>query len=117
MTIGFDPEFEDQMGLADNSKTHSLLQKKLAELGRPGTMVKFVVAEAPRRAVQSQAVVEIAAPPAPKTARNVPAREKPEPRKPTPGTPPSFNKEDFKNDPLIKKALEVFKGQIVDIRG
>ena len=23
---------------------------------------------------------------------------------------------EFKNDPLIKKALEVFKGQIVDVR-
>jgi hypothetical protein len=27
-----------------------------------------------------------------------------------------FNKDDFKNDPLIQKALEVFKGQIVEVR-
>ena len=27
-----------------------------------------------------------------------------------------FNKDDFKNDPLIQKALEIFKGQIVDVR-
>jgi hypothetical protein len=27
-----------------------------------------------------------------------------------------INKEEFENDPLIKKALEVFKGQIVDVR-
>ena len=27
-----------------------------------------------------------------------------------------FNKADFKNDPLIQKALEVFKGQIIDVR-
>jgi hypothetical protein len=27
-----------------------------------------------------------------------------------------FNKEDFKNDPLIQKALEVFKGTIVEVR-
>jgi hypothetical protein len=27
-----------------------------------------------------------------------------------------FSKEDFKNDPLIQKALEIFKGQIVDVR-
>ena len=26
-----------------------------------------------------------------------------------------FNKEDFKNDPLIQKALEIFKGQIVEV--
>ena len=27
-----------------------------------------------------------------------------------------FNAENFKNDPLIQKALDVFKGQIVDVR-
>jgi len=27
-----------------------------------------------------------------------------------------FNKDDFKNDPLIQKALEVFKARIVDVR-
>ena len=28
----------------------------------------------------------------------------------------SFSQDDFKNDPLIQKALEVFKGTIVDVR-
>jgi hypothetical protein len=27
-----------------------------------------------------------------------------------------FNKNDFKNDPLIQRALEIFKGQIVEVR-
>jgi hypothetical protein len=27
-----------------------------------------------------------------------------------------MTKDDFKNDPLIKQALEIFKGQIVEIR-
>ena len=31
-------------------------------------------------------------------------------------TPKPFAKDDFKNDPLIQKALEIFKGQIVDVR-
>jgi hypothetical protein len=30
--------------------------------------------------------------------------------------PASSSKDDFKNDPLIQKALEVFKGQIVEVR-
>jgi hypothetical protein len=30
--------------------------------------------------------------------------------------PVSLNKDDFKNDPLIQKALEIFKGQIVEVR-
>jgi hypothetical protein len=31
-------------------------------------------------------------------------------------SPVAFNKNDFKNDPLIQKALEIFKGQIVEVR-
>ena len=46
-TIGFDPEFEDQMGLVDNARNHTLLQTKLAELGHPNSQIKFVKAEAP----------------------------------------------------------------------
>jgi hypothetical protein len=38
-----------------------------------------------------------------------------EPAKPAPELA-SLKKEDFKNDPLIQKALEVFKGQIVEVR-
>jgi hypothetical protein len=30
--------------------------------------------------------------------------------------PIPFDKDDFKNDPLIQKALEIFKGQIVEVR-
>jgi len=30
--------------------------------------------------------------------------------------PVAFDKESFKNDPLIQKALEIFKGQIVEVR-
>ena len=32
-------------------------------------------------------------------------------------TPTVLNPEEFKNDPLIKQALEIFKGQIVEVRG
>ena len=36
--------------------------------------------------------------------------------KPAPAAPGSFDKEEFRNDPLIKAALEAFRGQIVDVR-
>jgi hypothetical protein len=98
LTIGFDPEFADHLPLVDNSKNHALVQTKLAELGHPHAQVKFIKAEAPAK--------EAAAPSPPPP---------PAPAKAAPG-PVSFNKEDFKNDPLIRKALEVFKGQIVDVR-
>ena len=121
LVIGFDPEFADHLPLVDNSKNHQLVQTKLAELGHPNAQVKFIKSEAPERPTAAQAP---ATPPSPVPAlvasSIAPAKT---PAKPSPPTEPSakpgpapFNKEEFKNDPLIKKALEVFKGQIVDVR-
>ena len=116
-TIGYDPEFSDQMGLADNSKNHTILQTKLAELGHPNSQFKFVVAEAPigRAPVAPPAA---AAPPttAPRTAAPVAAIARSAVPVAEKKASVAFNKDDFKNDPLIQKALEVFKGQIVEVR-
>jgi len=113
-TIGFDPEFADHMGLVDNAKNHAVLQTKLAELGHPQCQVKFIKAEAPARAPGSQPPPS-AAPAKPETTATA--------LKPIPGAAKSdkpqpfvFDKENFKNDPLIQKALEVFKGTIVEVR-
>jgi hypothetical protein len=114
-TIGFDPEFEDHLSLVDHAKNHTLLQTKLAELGHPNSQIKFVKAEAPAGRVAPIVEVTPATPATP---------AKPNPRPVTSGAPPAkektasvpFNKDDFKNDPLIQKALEIFKGQIVDVR-
>ena len=114
-TIGFDPEFADHLSLVDNAKNHAVLQTKLSELGHPGCQLKFIKAEAPARAGGSQPSAE-----APATE---PVAAKPAPLKPIPGAaradkpqPFVFDKESFKNDPLIQKALEVFKGTIVEVR-
>jgi hypothetical protein len=116
LTIGFDPEFADHLQLVDNSKNHTLVQTKLAELGHPHTHVKFIKAEGPARV---PVVSATSAPPPPSDApKPVPPAPPPPSSKSAPpvATSASFNKEDFKNDPLIRKALEVFKGQIVDVR-
>jgi DNA polymerase III subunit gamma/tau len=108
--IGFDPEFEDHIGLVDNARNHTLLQTKLAELGHPNLQIKFIKAEAPPKRPAPAPVrqtVSTPTPPGPAHAAAQPA-EKAEPR--------PFNKDDFKNDPLIQKALEIFKGQIVEVR-
>jgi DNA polymerase-3 subunit gamma/tau len=108
LTIGFDPEFADHLLLVDNSKNHALVQTKLAEMGYPRAQVKFIKADAPPR--EKAAVPP--PPPQPPQAKPVPF---PEPPKPAP-EPVALKKDDFKNDPLIQKALEVFKGQIVEVR-
>jgi DNA polymerase-3 subunit gamma/tau len=111
-TIGFDPEFEDYLGLVDNAKNHALLQTKFAELGHPHLQFKFIKAEAPEGRVTMPAPVAVSASPsdAVSTAnpKSTSAREKP--------TSVAFNKDEFKDDPLIQKALEIFKGQIVEVR-
>jgi hypothetical protein len=101
MTISFDPEFKENYDLANDQPTLVLLQTKLKELGHPGVQIKFALAE------NRPAPITTAATPTPAPA---PA---PNPRKPE---PTKLSKEAFKNDPLIQKALEVFKGQIVEVR-
>jgi DNA polymerase-3 subunit gamma/tau len=108
LTIGFDPEFADQIGLVDNSRNHTLLQTKLSELGYPNMQVKFVQASAPPKRPAEPRPAPAPAP-APATAAAVePPRQNP--------PPASAGRDDFMNDPLIQKALEVFKGQIVDVK-
>jgi DNA polymerase-3 subunit gamma/tau len=121
LVIGFDPEFQDHLGLVDNARNHTLLQTKLAELGHANCQIKFIKADAPvgekiRLPVQNVPAASPApaaskpgepAPPA-KTASPVSAKEK--------SAVVAFSKEDFKNDPLIQKALEIFKGQIIEVR-
>lgn len=123
-TIGFDPEFADHIDLVNNAKTNGVLQAKLTEFGHPHTQIKFIKAETPTGWAAARATAQSAAQATPvtltpssapttrvtgATAPTAPAkREKP--------VPMTLNAEDFKNDPLIQKALEVFKGRIIEVR-
>ena len=116
-TIGFDPEFEDHLGLVDQPRNHALLQTKLAELGQPNLQIKFVKAEAPagRNPIAAAPTAAVAtSEPVAATAASA-AKPATATAKEKSATAP-FNKDDFKNDPLIQKALEIFKGQIVEVR-
>jgi DNA polymerase III subunit gamma/tau len=121
-TIGFDPEFADHLGLVDNLKNRALIQTKLRELGYGELQVKFIQAEAPVRTVAlaetapgrepyPPAASSTATPAAPAAAPVQAVRKEKEKASST-----SVSKDDFKNDPLIKQALEIFKGQIVEVR-
>ena len=119
-TIGFAPEFEDHIALVDNARNHTLLQTKLGELGHHNAQFKFVKAEPSAHRVPAVIETPVPAAPAPQAKTSAPAPSKPtaappQPAKDKPASVP-FSKDDFKNDPLIQKALEVFKGQIVEVR-
>jgi DNA polymerase III subunit gamma/tau len=117
LTIGYDPEFADEMALADNSKTHSILQTKLGEAGHRGMQIKFVQADRPPGwgAVRAAAGPSQERPPDEVKAPISGSAAAPA-KKEKLVSPISISLEDFKNDPLIQKALEIFKGQIVEVR-
>jgi DNA polymerase-3 subunit gamma/tau len=115
LAIGFDPEFEDHLGLVDNARNHTLLQTKLAELGHANVQIKFVKIEASAARAPQPAKVASPALAAPKQSEGgAPVSATPVAKEKPASVP--FNKNDFKNDPLIQKALEIFKGQIVEVR-
>jgi DNA polymerase-3 subunit gamma/tau len=111
LTIGFDPEFADHLGLVDNTRNHTLLQTKLLELGHPNTQIRFIKIEAPAGRAPQTTTATAAAPIA--SAKSA-SPTTPVAREKSAAVP--FNRGDFKKDPLIQKALEIFKGQIVEVR-
>jgi DNA polymerase-3 subunit gamma/tau len=100
LTVRFDPEFADRKEFASHSRNIEILQASLKEKLRMDIALKFEVGEAP-------------AAPAPKVAAAAPAKSSAPVRVAEPG---KMSADDFKNDPLIKKALEIFKGTIVEVR-
>jgi len=124
LTIGFDPEFSDEFELVNNARNHALLQARLVELGYGDAQVRFIKAEAPAgQPPQKSNSTEPASVDSPKPtpvatskppASAGPARSASASKEKLASVP--FSKEDFKNDPLIQKALEIFKGQIVEVR-
>jgi DNA polymerase III subunit gamma/tau len=123
LVIGFDPEFEDHLGLVDNARNHTLLATKLAELGQHNAMIKFIKAEAPAGWDRKAVTAPPPAPTAVKTASDKASSASAKPVETAAVAPAEkktapvvFNKDDFKNDPLIQKALEIFKGTILEVR-
>ena len=119
--IGFDPEFADQMALVDTARNRTLVTTKLGELGHPNAQVRFVKTAAPAGRLPAVQAESPAAPaptvPVPRRAEAPAAKGAPTaPAAPEPPPPPPMNLNDFKNDPLIQKAVEVFRGRIVEAR-
>jgi DNA polymerase-3 subunit gamma/tau len=114
LVVGFDPEFEDHLGLVDVPRNHALLQTKLSELGHPNCQIKFIKAEAPV-GEKIKPPVQVAPVASPTPLAQKPAAAVPPVAKEKTASVP-FNKNDFKDDPLIQKALEIFKGTIVEVR-
>lgn len=118
-TLGFDPMFKDQITMIEHSRNRAIVETKLHELGYRDYSLKFVVAPAPanrQRIAPSPSIDESPAAKADNKAETHGSTGSARSAGPLPATASQFSKEDFKNDPLIKKALEIFKGTIVEVR-
>ena len=108
VTIGFPEAFAPQLELANSKETNQSLIAALSKAGHSIRTVSYVIAERPSdwipMAIDAPGASEGAVEPATNAGGE-----------PLPPKGP-ISKEEFENDPLIKKALEVFKGQIVDVR-
>jgi len=96
LVIGFDPEFELQKELVDTPKNREVLQTKVREL--TGRMMKIKISFADDPSIP-QGDETPSSPSIPASARVS-----------------ADDAKKFGDDPLIQKALEIFKGQIVEIR-
>ncbi len=100
----------------DTARNVATLQSVLQAITGKTITLRFVASE-------SLSVPELVSP---ASAPSLPSREtprspSPESRstdvKPKAAAPVLLNKEEFLNDPLIRQALEVFKGRIMEVRG
>ena len=102
--IGFPEAFAPQMELVDTKETSKALIAALSKKGHSVRAVNYVIADRPA----DWAPLEVGGSSVTETGGEENVSTKP------PEGP--IDMEEFKKDPLIKKALEVFKGQIVDVR-
>jgi DNA polymerase-3 subunit gamma/tau len=105
--VEFDAEFASHRELADTPRNHEVLQNKLRELLQKDVGLKFEIGEIEAKAAAVKPNLLRTVAPAPVVASDV---------KPPPPPPGKISLEEFRNDPLIKKALEIFKGTIVEVR-
>ena len=110
LTIGISSE---HFGLLDPRRDEPQLTAKLSELGFGDRSVSLVALEPEAVTAVAGATTPAVAAPAPRPAAPAP---KPVETKPSKVAPVQLNREEFLKDPLIQQALEVFKGQLVDVR-
>jgi len=115
LTIGFAPSLADQIEMVDQKKHHKTLEELLAQLGFTGLGLRFVVSK------------QVAEPIKPKHDDETPSAITPvsQPSDQNSGITESstahkapivpIDPAAFLEDPLIQKALETFKGRLINI--
>jgi len=132
LTVGYPPSLESQRVVAESDRNRKAVEAKLSELGCPGTL-RIVRIPEPAGGATASAVagspgmggdgvgpkaptVESARPTAGHSSSAAGSRgAATEKAKPEKVVPLKISEAEFKNDPLIKEALEIFKGHLVSL--
>jgi hypothetical protein len=122
VVIGFDPEFADNREKVDSPRVRKALGKKLGQLLGRDVAVSFGVleedAEAAPLPTDHVPAAERATPPEHPPEPTPPVEAAPEGKEPgdEPAGRPTASRADWHHDPAVQKTLEMFHGDIVDIR-
>ena len=111
LTIAHPPE-----AYLDTVRNIGTLQTVLQTITGKRVSLRFVVSESLSVPEPATSVVSTAAASRESTRTSAP-EVKPTEAKPKAVAPTLLNKDEFLNDPLIRQALEVFKGRIMEVRG
>ncbi len=105
--LGFDPEFAEHLKRVDTSRTRMAIEKAVGHELRRAIGVKFVLEDRAQAEVEAEVRAEAKPPPAPAEASaKAPAK--------APKAAPA--KRNLAEDPLVKKTMEEFGGELFDIR-
>ena len=113
--IGFPPGCEETMNLVDNEKNKQMLLEIFGALGVEMPRLRFVITPPPEGWMAPEWEDEEPTPTASTSPMNGGTGGGSKEAS-TPKQPERLDPGEFKDDPLIKEALRIFKGQIVDVR-
>jgi DNA polymerase-3 subunit gamma/tau len=99
---------EEHLALVDNQRNHEMLAEQLAALGHVDVQFRFTSEPPPEGRAPVPSLEPIDEPEVANRAKQGKTTVAPQPEK--------LDPEEFKNDPLIQKALELFRGRIVEVR-
>ena len=103
VTLGFDPEFGEHLKRVDTTRTRMAIEKAIGHELKRSIGVKFVLEDRPQAEVDAETRAE--APPPAKPAAAGPKAAK-----------SAATKRNLAEDPLVKKTMEEFGGELFDIR-
>jgi DNA polymerase III subunit gamma/tau len=112
ITVGYPTSQVDQMEMVDNKKNHQAIESYLETLGQPGCKVRFIKSDN----LQPKEKQPLPSSPPPQTNGEASASAQPGEEDVPAGAPKvPIDPEEFLNDPLIQKALEVFKARMLNV--